>query len=111
MEFEPRTQPVVWISHLFFIVIFKFYQLLNTYFRIYFLLFHRKKDSAESTTENRASTHSLEGVVNQGTQQGSKKPPELPFRPPLPKRNELYAPAERSDKSEKSEKSDASGKF
>ncbi|XP_070206642.1 serine-rich adhesin for platelets-like isoform X5 [Littorina saxatilis] len=36
------------------------------------------------------------------------KPPDLPFRPPLPRRKELYARSERSDKSEKSEKSDVS---
>ncbi|CAL1529783.1 unnamed protein product [Lymnaea stagnalis] len=31
-----------------------------------------------------------------------EKPPELPFRPPLPKRNELYATGTRSEKSDRS---------
>ena len=52
------------------------------------------------SADSRTSVNSLDG-----------KPPELPFRPPLPRRNELYARSERSDKSEKSEKSDVSGEL
>nr|KAG5706477.1 hypothetical protein BaRGS_032870 [Batillaria attramentaria] len=53
----------------------------------------------KSESESRNSVNSLEDKV---------KPPELPFRPPLPRRNEIYARSEKSDKSEKSEKSDVS---
>lgn len=54
----------------------------------------RKK---KSESDSRHSVNSLED-----------RPPELPFRPPLPRRHEIYARSERSDKSEKSEKSDVS---
>ncbi|XP_076451189.1 LOW QUALITY PROTEIN: uncharacterized protein LOC143287130 [Babylonia areolata] len=60
----------------------------------------RTKKKESESAESRVSTNSLEGT---------SKPPELPFRPPLLRRNEvLYARSEKSDKSEKSEKSDVS---
>lgn len=55
-----------------------------------------RRDRSVSDSRSRGSTNDEDG-----------RPPDLPYRPPLPKRTEIYARSEKSDKSE-TEKSQAS---